>query len=178
MEHGEWLPWLKLNFGSSIRSAQNYMNAARFAAKYATVAHLKLRPSVLYLLDSETMSPDEINAILKAAETEWVDYERATEILNLLHAEQLDDTPEPQHAAEAARTEADDIIDGPPPELPPAPDPAPVDLTLQSFDEAVATLHRLNTKLRASFDDTTHGLEVINTVHKFMGEVADRLEKR
>ena len=50
LKHGEWLPWLKANFGSSIRSAQNYMAAARFAAKYATVAHLRLRPTALYLL--------------------------------------------------------------------------------------------------------------------------------
>ena len=50
VEHGDWLTWLKRNFGSSIRTARNYMNAARFASKYATVAHLKLRPSALYFL--------------------------------------------------------------------------------------------------------------------------------
>ena len=50
IEHGEWLTWLKSNFGSSIRTAQNYMEAARFASKYAPVAHLKLRPSALYFL--------------------------------------------------------------------------------------------------------------------------------
>jgi hypothetical protein len=50
VEHGGWLTWLKTNFGSSIRTAQNYMNAARFASKNATVAHLKLRPSALYFL--------------------------------------------------------------------------------------------------------------------------------
>ena len=37
LEHGEWLLWLKSNFGLSIRSAQNYMAVARFASKYATV---------------------------------------------------------------------------------------------------------------------------------------------
>ena len=173
LEHGEWLPWLKLNFGASIRSAQNYMSAARCAAKYATVAHLKLTPSMLYWLggDLEATPLDEINAILKAAETEWVDLERAGEILNLLHAERRgdhDDAAERDEAA-AERTEADDILDGPPPGVPPAPDPTPIDLTLRSFDEAVRILFRLHTKPLDSFAATTHGPEVISTVHEFMG---------
>ena len=42
----------------------------RFAFKYATAAHLKLKPPVLYLLGGETIPLDEINAILKVAETD------------------------------------------------------------------------------------------------------------
>jgi hypothetical protein len=50
VDHGEWLGWLRAQTGFLERSAQNFMNAARFAAKYATVADLKLRPSALYRL--------------------------------------------------------------------------------------------------------------------------------
>jgi menaquinone-dependent protoporphyrinogen IX oxidase len=188
LEHGEWLPWLKLIFGSSIRSAQNYMSAARFASKYATVAHLKLRPTALYVLGQslETIPLDEINAILKVAETEWVDADRVYDIVNLLHEERLRDTDEELERAEndeadteaAARSEVDDILDGPSPELPPAPEPTPIDFTLQSFDQAVETLSRLHTKPLNSFVATTHDLEVIDTVAEFMVEVAGHLKKR
>jgi hypothetical protein len=164
--HGEWLPWLKANFGSSIRSAQNYMNAARFAFKNATVAHLNLKPPVLYLLGGDTIPLDEKAAILKVAETEWVDLERAEEIINSIHFERLrpGDTPEEvadreqraeqmqreqdarHRAVEAERPEIDDILDGPPPDLPGGSKPAPTDLTLKEFDQAIATLLRLNTR--------------------------------
>ena len=56
VEHGEWLPWLAGNFGSSVSTAANYMNAASFAAKFPTVVNLKLRPSALYVLGSELAS--------------------------------------------------------------------------------------------------------------------------
>jgi hypothetical protein len=54
LEHGEWLPWLETYFGKSVRTAQNYMDAARFAIKYATVAHLMLRPTALYVLGANS----------------------------------------------------------------------------------------------------------------------------
>jgi hypothetical protein len=198
LEHGEWLPWLKLNFGSSTRSAQNYMNAARFASKYATVAHLKLRPTALYLLGAylEFISLDEIKAIFKVAETEWVNAERADGIINSFHEEHTDEeqerTDEEQERAEkerllretearaarSAQSEADDILDGPPPELPPPPEPTPIDLTLQEFDKAVATLFRLSTKPLKGFAATTHDAGVLNTVAGFMLEVASHPKKQ
>ena len=128
VKHGEWLPWLKANFGLSIRSAQNYMAVARFAAKYATVAHLRLRPSALYLLASETLTSDEIEAVLRAAETEWVDYERAAEIMNSLRWRDTtteEARAEEERQAEEAQSEAEETLTGPPPELPPAPEPEP-----------------------------------------------------
>jgi hypothetical protein len=154
------------------------MNAARFAAKFPTVGNLKLKPSVLYALSGGTFPLDEINAIFKAAETEWVDAERAYEIINLLHAErheeeEQEDDDEEQERALAARTETDDIFAGPPPELPPTPETTPIDPTLQSFDQAVGTMFRLHTKPLRSFLATAHDLKVINTVREFMGEVAN-----
>jgi hypothetical protein len=50
VEHGQWLPWLERHFGKSERTAQNYMLAAEWAIKNATVADLKLRPSAIYWL--------------------------------------------------------------------------------------------------------------------------------
>ena len=182
LEHGEWLPWLKLNFGASTRSAQNYMAAARFAAKYATVAHLKLRPTALYWLSDDLTSREEIEAIFKVAETEWVDYDRAFDIANSLNEELTDDSDDEaaeearEQAAEAARTEAEEILAGPPPELQPAPEPTPINRPLQEFDAAVAALHLLQTKPRATFAATTHDLKVINAVQKFLRLVAEQLE--
>ena len=39
LEHGEWLPWLKANFGSSVKTANNYMNAASFAEQISNVTN-------------------------------------------------------------------------------------------------------------------------------------------
>jgi hypothetical protein len=180
--HGQWLPLLKSELGLGRSSAQNYMNAARFAAKYPTVGNLKLQPTVLYWLGGGTIPLDEIDAIFKAAETEWVDLERADEIGELLRAERMGDTEEElereeEPVAAAAHSETEDILAGPPPDLSPAPEPAPINIPLQEFDEAVGTLFRLNTKPRHSFASTTHGLKVFNTVAEFMGVVADQLKR-
>jgi hypothetical protein len=51
--HGEWLPWLKSEVSMSERSAQKYMKAADFAAKYELGADLDLSPSALFLLLAE-----------------------------------------------------------------------------------------------------------------------------
>jgi hypothetical protein len=48
LDHGEWLPWLAENFGSSVSTADNYMAAARLAAKYPSIGNLRLRPTALY----------------------------------------------------------------------------------------------------------------------------------
>src|SRR4051794_8982872 len=60
LEHGEWLPWLLVSFSLSVRSAENYMSAARVAAKYETVANLKLRPSALYALGNDYRSDEAV----------------------------------------------------------------------------------------------------------------------
>jgi hypothetical protein len=121
--HGEWLPWLKSNFGSSESTAQNYMNAARLAAKYPTVGDLRLRPTALYYLGSnlESIPSDEIKAIFKAAKTEWIDHKRAWEIIELIHVRRLgtEQQVEVEEQQCAAADEAEAILDGPPPELPP-----------------------------------------------------------
>jgi Protein of unknown function (DUF3102) len=189
LEHGSWLPWLSDNFELGISTAQNYMNAARFAIKYPTVGHLKLRPTALYWLGSrmEYLPLDEIEAIFKVAETKWVDVGHAIVIIKLLHAERSGTTEEEQEVAaieeqqraiaearareEAVRSEVDDILDGPPPGLPPAQEPAAVDFTLQSFEQAIATLAKLHTKPLASFAATKHSPILIGAIAAFLNAI-------
>jgi hypothetical protein len=197
LEHGEWLPWLKdkEHFGSSIRTAENYMCAAKVAAKFATVANLKelrLRPSALYAMgraletDDETFTPEAIAAIFKEAESAWVSGSRVYEI-----AEELWKPPpepdveevspaEPEPAADVAaaarRSEEDDILDGPPPELPPAPEAAH-DVVLPAFDQAIRQLTYLQTKPLDSFAGSEHSAHDIRTVGDFLLDIASARER-
>jgi hypothetical protein len=88
VEHGEWLPWLKAQTGFSERSAQNYMAAAKFAVKNATVADLKLRPTALYYLGQHKIEDRFLKAILAEAENRWID-------LHAIHEIQSRFLPEP-----------------------------------------------------------------------------------
>lgn len=187
LEHGEWLPWLKDNFGSSTTTAENYMNAARLAARIPNVANLKLRPTALYLLGRELDDPDgfydreAVAAILRAAETEWVNEVRAEEIATSLQPPEpsIDEIEAEWTAAEEAKqSEIDDILDGPPPELPPAPEATVHDVILPPFDQAVGTLAQLQTKPLVSFVATTHDPDRIRAVIMFLQEVADAIEKQ
>jgi hypothetical protein len=188
VEHGRWLLWLKANCGLSESTAQNYMNASRFAIKYPTVGVLKLRPTVLYALGSDLdgISVDKIEAIFKVAETEWVNLDRANAIIEAMPEERsgIEDEEEQQRPAaeerareEAVQSEIDDILEGPPPELPPAPEATAPDIALPPFDQAVETLSRLQTKPLASFITTTHSLDKIRMVADFLRDVADKVPK-
>ena len=184
LDHGQWLPWLETNFGSSIRTADNYMNAARLTAKLESVSNLKLRPTALYLLGSKLdgqdplFSPEAIKAILKVAASEWVNADRAREIAKSL----LPLPPPPgtveEVEAEVARSEIDAVLDGPPPELPPAPIAEVHDVILPPFDSAVATLAQLQTKPLASFIGTAHAPDRIAGVVAFLEAVIDAMAKR
>ena len=150
-------------FGLSTQTAENYLAAARFAAKFPTVVNLKLRPTALYLLGRELDDPDglysrkAIEAILKAAKTEWINVGRAKEIATSLQPPEPPKTIEEIEAEKkAAQLEIDDILEGPPPELPPAPEATVHDVILPPFDHAVSTLAQLQTKPLTSFVATTH----------------------
>jgi hypothetical protein len=67
VEHGDWLPWLKKHFGPTGRTAENYMSAAAWAAKFETVSNLKLRPRAAYWL-SRPIALGEIESIRKEVE--------------------------------------------------------------------------------------------------------------
>jgi hypothetical protein len=83
LEHGDWLPWLEKNWDRSKRTAENYMAAGRLAAKFATVANLKLRPTALYALGRMIEDPrlqETFDAVLAEAAEKWVDDARIVEI--------------------------------------------------------------------------------------------------
>ena len=154
--HGGWLPWLRSEFGSSASTAENYMSAARFAAKFPSVRNLKLRPTALYWLGAriDEYSPKVLKKILKDADAEWIDQERlefekrqrTRDEQFAVAKEALREQLKEQAQAKAASSEAEAVLAEPPPELPPAPPPEAVDFTSQNFDQAVATLLRLRTK--------------------------------
>ena len=189
LEHGEWLDWLAENFGSS-STADNYRNAARLAKKFPTVRNLKLRPTALYALgrdlDNQTLFDQKaIRTILKLAETEWVSGDRAREIAVELQqpsdeeiaAEEVAAQRAKEAAAAALAAETDDILDGPPPELPPAPEATAPDLMLPDFEQAVDTLLRLRTKPLSKFTVTDHEANDIRAVSEFLRQVADATVK-
>jgi hypothetical protein len=198
-QHGEWLPWLEANFGSSAPTAENYMNAARLAAKFLTVKNLKLRPTALYLLGRHLddgpdalFSPKAIEAILKAAKSEWVNDRRAYDIAGELQpppeteeqeeehedeAEQEQEEEEERRAAEAKK-KAEDVLAGPPPELPPPSEAAAPDVNLTQFDRAVEALAQIYTKSLDSFIDTTHTQDKITAIADFLQKVAELIAKQ
>ena len=191
--NGDWRAWLAVNFGSSSRTADNYMDAARLAERMCNVSQLKLRPTALYLLGGELDNPDglfnskAVAAILKAAETELVNADRAREIavsllppppkpeaktFKELEAERAALEAERAKAEKAAQEEAEKLLDGPPPELPPPPQVKAPDVIGPSFDTALATLATLRTKPLAAFAGTSHPRDTIKSIGTFLREVA------
>ena len=183
LDHGEWLPWLKENFASSKSTAENYMNAARFATKFPAVGNLKLRPSALYRLGQALNDPTglydrkAIKAILKAAETRWINVDEAEAIAESLQPEPFVEAIKAEMPA-AEKVEINDILDGPSPDLPPEPELTARDVILLPFDQAVGTLANLQTKPLGSFVATTHGLNKIRAVSVFLQEVADVIKQQ
>jgi hypothetical protein len=119
-DHGTWLAWLRENGSVSVRSAQEYMAAAEFAAKYATVAHLKISRRAIYLLASGDYPTVVICKALKEAETRWINQD---DVRTIIHREVT--LPERR----AAPKVVEQILDGPLPELPETETTIPVKLT-------------------------------------------------
>jgi hypothetical protein len=108
VKHGEWLPLLKKRFDFPESTARNYMKAAKYAAsKSATVADLKIAPALLYALASGDQTFLEVeDRILKAAETERVDMDRAFEIHRAWVLERPEPEPDPNRWLELTADEA------------------------------------------------------------------------
>jgi hypothetical protein len=84
--HGKWLPWLKNEFSMSERSAQKYVKAADYAAKYALGADLKLSPSALFLI-SRYDQREIADAVINAAREQHLGCDQAKEIIDKKLAE-------------------------------------------------------------------------------------------
>jgi hypothetical protein len=81
LEHGQFGPWLKAEFGWSERTAQNFMSVAeRFNS--ANFAELPIQPSAAYLLAAPAV-PDEARqvAVEKAEAGEEITFATAREIV-------------------------------------------------------------------------------------------------
>jgi gas vesicle protein len=81
LPHGQFLPWLKAEFGWSERSAQNFMSVAE-QFKSAKIADLPIQPSAAYLLAAPSV-PDEARekAVEKAEAGEEITFATAKEIV-------------------------------------------------------------------------------------------------
>lgn len=81
LPHGQFLPWLKAEFGWSERTAQNFMSVAE-QFKSAKFAELPIQPSAAYLLAAPAV-PDEARqlAIEKAEAGEEITFTTAKEIV-------------------------------------------------------------------------------------------------
>lgn len=86
MPHGEWLPWLKNEVSMSERSAQKYIKATEFAAKYELGADLNLSPSALFLI-SRYDQREIVDAIIKLAKEKHLGCDQAKEIIDKTLAE-------------------------------------------------------------------------------------------
>lgn len=203
--HGNFLPWIEHEFSMSKRTAQRYMAVFKFAAKYDTVSLLNLTASALYQLASgwsaDRLSPEAIEAILSEAKDKLVDAERVDAIANDIESAKLERELAEEEAAGAATgmaervaeraaadqeaAEAEKILDGPPPDLPPlSPDPTPVPLPKPAsassdlpddarieFQKLVASLKRLAAKPAARFMGAVDNADLV-IVMDFLNAVA------
>jgi hypothetical protein len=194
--HGEWLAWLENNFAFSERSAQHYMVAWKFAAKYENFADLKLQLTAIYALDKHD---DGIVAhVLEVAKTKWLsraDVDRIAEEFvrfgrpkreaerreaakggeqrgDTITAEQHED--EVQKEAEA-QAEAAATLKAPHPVVGPPAEPAPVpldDLQISTFQRAITMLKGLMTKPAATFVSADCSTADLDVVTNFLNQVA------
>jgi hypothetical protein len=183
--HGEWLPWLEENFDMEERTAQRAMAAAKFAAKYDNLLDLRLTKSALYELSTGDYPSKVIKAVLKEAASKQVNDWRIDEINNELNPpkpEPTEDFPEHDELKERLRAEAEldaeaeKILDGPPPDLPPAEPAVPVDFVLAQFNNAIKALEELQTKSLNRFTGTTHSADELKKIADFLFAVANAVK--
>jgi Protein of unknown function (DUF3102) len=197
LHHGKWLLWLDENFDMDERTAQRAMAAAKFAAKYDSTVVLNLSVEALYALGAEVhkdgkwegylrFPPPVVSAAIEEAKTKQVGLKRlnaiafefmppdddAPQTAEEIEAEIIAqaDAEEQRRAAEEA--EANAILDGPPPELPPAEPFAPLDFLLPTFDQAIGKLKELSTKHVSKFHGSGHSASDIEKVAEFLLHVA------
>jgi hypothetical protein len=82
LEHGQWLPWLRAEFGWTDRTARNFMAVAGHFGKSETISGLRIEPTAAYLLAAPS-APDEARqaAVERAEKGERITPKVAKEIL-------------------------------------------------------------------------------------------------
>jgi Protein of unknown function (DUF3102) len=69
LPHGQFVPWLKAEFGWGERMAQNFMGVAeRFGAKSEIIADLNIQPTAAYLLAGPSVPDDARQKAVERAE--------------------------------------------------------------------------------------------------------------
>jgi hypothetical protein len=66
--HGDWLPWLKEEFGWSIRTADNYIAVARKFASVANLENLTIDATALYALSAPDVPQEARDEAVERAE--------------------------------------------------------------------------------------------------------------
>jgi hypothetical protein len=135
VDWGAWLKWLENNFDLTDRTARNYMKAAEYAAQIGNgVSDLNVSPVVLYALAAGSYDPEVTASILKLAKKRRVDQNLAATMV-LAKTLKKDEGPDDGLSKnerrlleqEKLRKEAEAILDNPPPDVPPAPEPVPLE---------------------------------------------------
>jgi hypothetical protein len=82
LEHGQWLPWLRVEFGWTDRTARNFMAVAEHFGKSETISDLRIEPTAAYLLAAPS-APNEARqaAVERAEKGERITPKVAKEIL-------------------------------------------------------------------------------------------------
>jgi DUF3102 family protein len=188
LKHGEWGVWLPAHFGLSERSAQHYMAASEFAAKYENFADFKLHLTGIYALNKHDQNT--VAAVLKVARTKWLNGENVDKVAEefrqsenaRLEAEErkaqkraeepMDTiTAEQDEAQAGAKPESGTILDTPS-ELPPPP-PPPFDERLTSkFSQAVTMLKGMMTKPAVRFVSADYSAADLELVANFLNQIA------
>ena len=133
-------------------------------------------------------SPKIIKAILKAAETKWINVAEAHAIakslqpsktLEAILAQPFNEAIEKSKAEQAAadKAEAEAILDGTPPELP-ASEATLHNVFLPSFDRAAETMLLMRTKPLDSFFGTALGPDRFRDIVAFLQAFITAFERR
>ena len=150
IKHGEWSLWLGHNFDLSDRTARKYMAVAEWASNRNPNSVLNLAPSVLYALAADKYGPKAAAKILKTAKSRRVDQGLAQMIVDETSAFGAEDeTKLPKKEQQQIDREAADILDNPPRDLPPLPEPVPLETDKYLHEKLAALiieLKKLTTK--------------------------------
>jgi hypothetical protein len=154
--HGEWLPWLKNEVSMSERSAQKYIKATDFAAKYELGADLDLSPSALFLI-SRYDQREIADAVIKVAREKHLGRDQAKEIIAKTLAE-LDATKSEDSTSQYPRRRNG---------------VNPRDILLFEFTSVIRELHRLTKSRNAErFAESRAEADILARLGQLLTDIA------